>query len=123
MRIATVSLLAAVLICGPSLSAAPEKKFMIEVVSLEEHSGPRITMVVWTAKIILPDGSHALALCGEAQKLCELDDGFPERLKRTINNGDVILTGFRKFEAKRKANTLTIYTATGKREYDIMDSW
>ena len=121
MRTAIVSFLSALVICQ-SLCATPNKKFMIEVVSLEEHFGFR-GVVSWEARIILPDGNHALAYCGEALQLCELDDGFPERLKRTNKDGNVTMTGFRKFEAKRKGNTLTIFTNTGKREYLIQDSW
>ena len=119
MRLRT---LVCVLLIAPTLLAGD--KFQIEVVSVTEHVGPTVTSVMYTAKIILPDGSHALGLCG-ALSVCELDGGYPERLKKTYDktSGDFTTTGYPKLEAKRKGNVLTIFTRTGKREYNIMDSW
>jgi len=56
-------------------------------------------------------------------KVCDLDNGHPERLTKTDVNGHVVLSGFPKLQAKRKGEELTIYTPTGKREYTIQGSW
>jgi hypothetical protein len=56
-------------------------------------------------------------------QVCDLDNGYPERLKHTSNSSSTVYTGFSKFQAKRTGKQLMIYTATGKREYWIQDSW
>jgi hypothetical protein len=105
---------------------AANKKMTIEVVSVSRS----ITLVQgrpmdnFLAKIILPDGSHALAGCNDVSGICDLDNGYPERLKRSHESATVVVTtGYPKFEAKRNGKGLTIYMAAGKRTYFIVDSW
>ena len=108
---------------------AANKKMTVEVVSVTEGTtvvdGTPVNNFI--AKLILPDGSHALAGCEEtmtgSMKVCDLDNGYPERLKRTREYGNTITTGYPKFQAKRNGKELTIYTATGKRTYFIVNSW
>jgi hypothetical protein len=122
-------LLCILLLSGPSIIDAAKKKMTVEVVSVSESTTTVDGTPVdnFLAKIILPDGSHALAGCeeiiGGSPKVCDLDNGYPERLKRTQENGNTITTGYPKFEATRNGKELTIYTAAGKRTYFIVNFW
>jgi hypothetical protein len=113
-----------IVILACSTATAANKKIEIEVVSLTVSMEPKGSIVEsYQAKIILPDGSHALAVCLNDNQVCDLDNGYPERLKHTSNTSSTVYTGFSKFQAKRTGKQLMIYTATGKREYWIQDSW
>jgi hypothetical protein len=124
---------AAILSCALILlvqtADASPKKMTIKIVSVSKS----ITTVgdgghaEFEAKIILPDGSHALAGCSEIGffHVCDLDNGYPERLTRRWNPStrSEITTGYGDFQAKRNGKELTIYTATGSRTYFIASSW
>lgn len=80
--------------------------------------------VTFVAKIILPDGAHALLLCAEGAKECgTIQSATPERTKETWNGASSTVTGLGMFEAKRSNNEMLIYTPNGKRRYQIMGSW
>lgn len=116
------------LVC--STANAADKKFEIEVISVTEYLGTTVSSITYTAKIILPDGSHVLAICS-GERPCALDGGYPERLKKTqllVENAvEFVTTGYPKLEAKRRGSALTIYTGNKKREYKreyvVTDSW
>jgi hypothetical protein len=102
--------------------AAADKKFEIEVVSLYVFQTKDGVAEGYSAKIILPDGSHATAVCDPAIDACPIDD-YPERLKHSSDAKGITYTGFPKLKATRKGKDLTIYTANGKSKYLITGSW
>jgi hypothetical protein len=80
--------------------------------------------VMFSAKIILPDGTHALLLCSEGSKDCgEIQSATPERTKETWNGASKTVTGLGMFESKRNNDEIVIYTPRGKRKYQITGSW
>ncbi len=87
-------------------------------------NAPFQTSVSFSAKIILPDGTHAELFCVEFSPGCgKIQSATPERTKRTLNGASETTTNLGIFEAKRERNEMVIYTANGKRKYQIMGSW
>jgi len=80
--------------------------------------------VTFSAKIILPDGTHASLFCAEGAKECgTIQSATPERTKETWNGPSKTVTGLGMFEAKRRNNEIVLFTPNGKRRYQIMGSW
>ena len=80
--------------------------------------------VSFSAKIILPDGTHARIFCTERSDGCgSIESATPERTKETWVGASKTTTGLRMFEAKRNKNEIVIYTPNGKRKYQIIGLW
>jgi hypothetical protein len=92
--------------------------------AVPESNTPVRMTITYSAKVILPDGGHALITCAEFADGCgSIDPPYPERTKKTMNGASTTVTGLGRFEAKRDGNHLVIHTPKGKRRYQIMDSW
>jgi hypothetical protein len=83
----------------------------------------------YSAKAILPDGSHAALTCYPWNKNCGIID--PSASEKSSYNCDTTgagnMTCTRKnlgvYRAKRDKNDLVIYGPNGKRRYQITGSW
>jgi hypothetical protein len=85
---------------------------------------PAEAIVTYTAKVILPDGTHALLQCEGFYDGCgKIVSATPERTKQKWAGSSETTTGLGSFEAKRNKDEITIYTASGKRKYKIVGSW
>jgi len=89
-------------------------------------------LAIITAKVILPDGSHADLLCGTHDKCAVIGPIAPEKMSpdsRKCDAGSLPHTsscttrnlGF--YVATRKGNKLTIYAPNGKLTFEIAGSW
>ena len=80
--------------------------------------------VSFSAKIILPDGTHAALFCDERSPGCgAIESATPERTTKKWDGPSLTLTGLGMFEAKRNKNEIVIYTPSGKRKYQISGTW
>ena len=80
--------------------------------------------ITYSAKIILPDGTHAKILCAEGSDGCgSIESAPPERTKQTWVGASEITTGLGVFDAKRNKNEIVIYTPNRKRKDQITGSW
>lgn len=80
--------------------------------------------VSYSAKIILPDGTHARIFCTEGSDGCgSIESATPERTKETWVGASKTTTGLGMFEAKRNKNEIVIYAPNGKRKYQVIGSW
>ena len=80
--------------------------------------------VSYSAKVILPDGTHARIFCIEGGDGCgSIESATPERTKETWVGASKTTTELGMFEAKRNKNEIVIYTPEGKRKYQVMGSW
>jgi hypothetical protein len=80
--------------------------------------------------LILPNGDHALGMCGQAptQPSCTLESFAPEKRRestRQVGNPPVKITCYESetYEAERKKNDITLYGGVGKVTYHIYGSW
>lgn len=65
--------------------------------------------ITYSAKIILPDGTHAKVLCAEGSDGCgSIESATPERTKETWVGASKTTTGLGMFEAKRNKSEITI---------------
>lgn len=90
---------------------------------------------VWrTAFLILPDGSHAEALCVEyigSSNSCHIEPFAAENrvkvscdlLKSDENKKYVNCYGSESYEAERKGNDIILHTVNGKVTYHIVGPW
>ena len=95
------------LICASQANGA-SRKFLIEVVSLSQTFHFVVgqpTTTIYDANIILPEGSHLHIQCLQNAPDCGSIDGSS------------------KVQAKRQGKSLEIYTANGRRKYEIVGSW
>jgi hypothetical protein len=88
----------------------------------------------FTAFLIFPDGSHALAMCLAFASYCGPIEMVPIEKRVTVPCDLIeketakvyhLLTCYRSewYEYERKANEITIRAPTGKVTYDILGSW
>jgi len=130
-----------VLVTGGPKPASPEKKethcttgeagdvktqecTTVTTPAVPASNAPPQIAVAFSAKIILPDGTHARISCVEGADGCgSIESGAPERTKEKWVGASRTTTGLGMFEAKRNKNEIVIYTPYGKRKYQVMGSW
>ena len=92
--------------------------------AIPASNAPPQMAVSFSAKIILPDGTHARIFCVDGADGCgSIESAAPERTKQTWVGASQTTTGLGMFEAKRNKNEIMIYTPNGKRKYQVMGSW
>jgi hypothetical protein len=130
-----------VLVTGGPKLASPEKKethcktgeaddmktqdcTTITTLAIPASNSPPQMAIAYSAKIILPDGTHARIACAERTDGCgSIESATPEGTKQTWVGASRTTTGLGMFEAKRNKNEIVIYTPNGKRKYQVMGSW
>jgi hypothetical protein len=83
---------------------------------------------LFSAKAVLPDGSHATLTCGLLDKNCwAIPPTKPEQSASDCTTAGKATICTRKdlgvYQAKRNKNELLIYTPVGKVKYQITGSW
>jgi len=80
--------------------------------------------------LILPNGDHALGMCGRSigTPTCKVESFAPERRKKSecqVGNPPVNITCYAGefYEAERNKNDIIIYGGAGKVTYHIQGSW
>ena len=90
------------------------------------------SLAIITAKVILPDGSHADLLCGTHDKCAAIEPIAPEKMppdSRQCDNGTIPhqtsckTRNLGMYQATRKVNKLTIFAPNGKLTFTIVGSW
>lgn len=122
-------------LCGPVAFARKSKTMTVQLYGdLFEvpKDGPES---VWrTAFLILPDGSHAEAVCTEyvgGTNSCQIEPFAAEKrvkvpcnlLKSDEKKKNVICYGSESYEAERKGNDIILRTVNGKVTYHIVGPW
>ena len=92
--------------------------------AIPASNSPPQMAIAYSARIILPDGTHARIACVEPADGCgSIESATPERTKETWVGASKTTTGLGMFEAKQNKNEIVIYTLNGKRKYQVMGSW
>jgi len=130
-----------VLVTGGPKPASPEKKethcttgeagdvktqdcTTVTTPAVPASNAPPQMAVAFSAKIILPDGTHVRISCVEGADGCgSIESAAPERTKQKYVGASTTTTGLGMFDAKRNNNEIVIYTPKGKRKYQVMGSW
>jgi hypothetical protein len=90
------------------------------------------TLIIITAKVILPDGSHADLLCRDNDNCAVIEPVEPEKMppdskscpKMAVPGTTMCITkNLGTYLATRKGNYLTIYAPNGKLTFHIVGSW
>jgi len=119
------------LISVPARAADKIKIEIVEAVTTIQQLDASHFNFLFSAKAILPDGSHAALACGAGDKGCAGIESFsPEKMpvgSKNCTSTDSITTcttvnlGF--YWAKRDGNELLIEVPKAKRRYRIVGSW
>lgn len=113
--------------CGLNLEAEKKPNYVIELVYRDWKYENGIATT--TLHLVLPDGSHALAVCPESLyerndcriELFDPEKQSPDACKRGFN--EEMCTYREYFFAERRENYVMIYAANGKVYYHITGSW
>jgi hypothetical protein len=127
-EIIAVWAIAALLLAG---SAEAAEKMQVEVVEASSMISKTL-LITNFAKVILPDGSHAMLMCFAGDGHCaKIEPVSPEKMSPDSTNCDKLVpsqmtcvtTNLGRYEAERKGNQLTIRAPNGKLKFKIVGSW
>lgn len=99
-----------------------------KIIQMLEMPGGQVPHQLFSAKAILPDGSHADMSCLAGDNGCAgIEPMIAEKSSTNCETGGSITTcttrNLGTYPAKRDKNYLTIYTPTAKLKYHIVGSW
>jgi hypothetical protein len=100
----------------------------VKIIQMLDASGGQVPHVIFSAKAILPDGSHADLSCIAGDSGCAgIEPMAAEKSSSNCDTEGNITTCTTQhlgvYPAKRDKNYLTIYGPAGKLKYHIVGSW
>jgi hypothetical protein len=117
------------LVCIPA-AAAHKPKMVVQLYG-ESYSTPVAGMGEYAAYLILPDGSHATAICmlGPGTAPCMIEPFVAEKRVKVScdlmkgSTKSVVCYQSELYEAERKNNDITLRTGSGRVKYHVLGSW